>query len=247
MFGDVIFVVSGKGGVGKSTVAANLAVSFATEGESVGLLDADLHGPSQSEMFGAFESPRISQGRIQPTRRHGVRLLSSGMLGGKSKAFVWRGPLLRGVLRQFLYDADWGRLNYFIVDLPPGTGETLIALLRWIRPRHIIAVVTPQRVAAADTRRALGMLEGLGLSTAVIVENMATLKCSACGVSSSVFPGSGGLVLAQEYAVAHVARLPLLSAYASSGDEGVPAVINDAAPVAVKDSFAEIVGWLRAQ
>lgn len=225
-FGRVVFVISGKGGVGKSTIAANVAASLAARGCKVGMLDADLHGPSQAEMFGAFEAPRIKDGKIQPPIVHDVKLLSSGMLGGRAKAFVWRGPLLRGVLWQFLFDSEWGNLDYLVVDLPPGTGETLIALLSWLRPYAICSVLTPQEVAAADTRRALEMLRELGIKVDLIVENMATFECPHCHTKSPVFTGRGGKTLAEEYEVPVVVRLPLQAALSASGDAGVPTVIG---------------------
>ena len=239
--GRIILVSSGKGGVGKSMVASNLAVGISKAGTAVGLLDADLHGPSQAEMFNLHSAPRILGGKIEPGYRSGVRILSSGMLGTRAKAFVWKGPLLRGVLRQFLDDTDWGNLDYFIIDLPPGTGETLMALLAYVVPVGVLVVTTPQEVACADTRRTMSMLSQLRLPILAVIENMSDFQCPHCGVSTRIFPGEGGASLAHEFSVPKCIAIPISSALARSSDAGNPFLSQEDEDERIRGPLGDLV------
>lgn len=221
-FGEVIFVISGKGGVGKSTVAANLALGLKEKGHTVGMLDADLHGPSQSVMFNLFSPPQVEDGKMIPPEQYGVKVMSAGMFGDKAKPFVWKGPLLKGVLRQMLKDTEWNKPDYLIVDLPPGTGDTLTILLDYLKPKGAVVVTTPQSVASADTRRLMTMFSTLKLPVLAVVENMSNYECPHCHVPSKIFAGGGGGKLSREFNVQNLIEVPISSSLSLSGDNGKP-------------------------
>lgn len=217
-----VLVTSGKGGVGKSTVVSNLAAEMAKRGLRVGLLDADFHGPSISVMFGSTERPKVVDRKILPIVRYGVKLLSAGMLGDPAKAFVWRGALLRGVLKQLLRDTNWGDLDVLFIDMPPGTGEVHIAVLDLVEVNSAVVVTTPQEVARSDVRRSLAMLAGVRIPIVALVENMSAFTCPSCGTEHRLFPGSNTAALAQEFGIALTVRLPFHQAIGLSGDSGAP-------------------------
>ncbi|HMV33328.1 MAG TPA: Mrp/NBP35 family ATP-binding protein, partial [Gemmatimonadales bacterium] len=180
--GRIIAVSSGKGGVGKSTVSANLAVALAQQGHRVGLMDGDIYGPNIPRMFGVFEKPPVTQGRIQPLAAYGVKLMSLGFLVDRDAAAIWRGPIIMKVVQQFLRDVDWGELDYFIVDLPPGTGDAQLSLAQSCQVALAVIVTTPQEVAVGDALRGAKMFEKVSVPVAGGVENMGAWTDPVSGV-----------------------------------------------------------------
>lgn len=244
---NIVLIASGKGGVGKSTVAANIAIGLAQRGIRVGLLDADFHGPSIPVMFGITQTPAVQQRRIQPIERFGISLLSVGMFAGPSKAFVWYGALLKGVLKQLFRDVNWGNLDFLLIDLPPGTGETLAAILSMVKVVGVVVVTTPQDVAQSDVRRSMAMLAALNVPLLALIENMSTYRCSHCGMVEKIFAGNGSAQLALDYSIATHVQLPLRSHVAQCGDSGVPVLATSSpedddfsnALLSVADSLVE--------
>jgi len=223
----VVAVASGKGGVGKSTVAANLAAALALDGVAVGLLDADVYGPSAPIMFGVRERPRgHADGKIDPLIAHGVRVMSVGFFLDERAPVIWRGPLVMGLVRQFLRDVAWGQLDCLVVDLPPGTGDAPLTLVQQVPLSGAIVVTTPQDVALLDVGRGLAMLEQVQVPILGIVENMASYACPACGQEDPLFGDGGAARLAAHFGVPLLARLPLTDAVRTQGDVGVPVVVG---------------------
>jgi ATP-binding protein involved in chromosome partitioning len=226
---DIVLVMSGKGGVGKSTVAANLALALRKQGKSVGLLDADMYGPSVPTMFGISGRPMSSGTRIQPLVRFDVKLMSIGfLLDDEKAAVVWRGPMLQGALLQFLKDVDWGKLDYLILDLPPGTGDIALTLAQRIRSSGAVVVTTPQEVALQDVYKSLSMAAKVGIPVLGVVENQSFFICDQCSKRHELF-GAGGGAKAAEYAQAPLlGQVPLEVVVREWGDAGTPVV--EAAP-----------------
>jgi len=226
----VIAVSSGKGGVGKSMVAANLAAAFAREGRSVGLLDADIYGPNIPIMFGVTSRPSVTgeKGRelIEPIEAHGVRLMSLGFLLDPEQPAIMRGPLISGVLKQFLGQVDWGPLDVMVVDMPPGTGDAQLSLVQSIDLDGAVMVTTPQDVSTGDVRRGVKMFERVNTRVLGIVENMSGLACPHCGKPIDVFGSGGGERLASEMKLPFLGRVPLDPAVARAGDAGAPTVVS---------------------
>ncbi|MBK1787608.1 Mrp/NBP35 family ATP-binding protein [Prauserella cavernicola] len=220
----VYAVASGKGGVGKSSVAANLAVALAREGKRVGLLDADVWGYSVPQLFGIRRSPVALKGLMLPVDAHGVRLMSVGFLVGDGEPVVWRGPMLHKALEQFLTDVHWGELDVLLLDLPPGTGDVTLSLLELLPQAALLAVTTPQVSAQAVASRAGRMAADLRMPLAGVVENMSELVCDGCGESTALFGSGGGQRLADELGTELLARVPLDTALRRAGDDGVPVV-----------------------
>jgi ATP-binding protein involved in chromosome partitioning len=228
---NFIAVASGKGGVGKSTVAANLAVALAQEGAAVGLLDADIYGPSVPLMFGvpADERPHVNEHRkIVPLEKHGVKLLSMGFLVDESNAVVWRGPMVTSATRQFLGDTDWGALDYLVLDLPPGTGDVQLTVVQTIPLTGAVVVSTPQPVALADARKGVAMFEKVGVPVLGIVENMAYFTPPDLPDRKYYLFGEGGARrLAEELGVPFLGEVPIEEALRESGDRGAPIVVRE--------------------
>jgi ATP-binding protein involved in chromosome partitioning len=225
----VIAVSSGKGGVGKSMVAANLAAGAAADGLRVGLLDADIYGPNIPLMFGETRRPAVKgpagKERIDPLVSHGVKLMSLGFLLDKEQPAIMRGPLISGILKQFLEQVDWGALDLLVVDMPPGTGDAQLSLVQTIDLDGVVMVTTPQDVALLDVRKALGMFQRLNVPVLGIVENMSGFVCPHCHEVTWVFGSGGGERLAAELGLPFLGRIPLDAAVAKSGDEGTPTVL----------------------
>jgi ATP-binding protein involved in chromosome partitioning len=217
----LIAVGSGKGGVGKSTVAANLAVALARSGRKVGMVDADVYGPSQPTLLGSAEKPTAEGDQLIPVAAHGVRFLSLGHLVSPGHALAWRGPMATGALAK-LIDADWGDSELLIVDLPPGTGDVQLSLIQRSRPAGAVIVSTPQDLSLIDARRAVDLFNKMSVPVLGIVENMATYECPHCGELSHPFGTGGAEAAAAEMGVPFLGRLPLSLAIREASDAGQP-------------------------
>lgn len=225
---NIIAVASGKGGVGKSTIAINLALALVKEGAQVGLLDADIYGPSQPTMLGTQgERPVIQNRTIQPLKRHGIQSISIGNLVDANAAMVWRGPMLGKALEQLMHDTQWEGLDYLIVDLPPGTGDVQLTLCQKIPVSGAVIVTTPQDLALLDVRRACEMFNKLNVPILGVVENMSVYHCKQCGHEERIFGEGGAEKLANEYALTLLGAIPLDIRIREMTDSGMPPVIQD--------------------
>lgn len=223
---NVIAVASGKGGVGKSTVSANLALALRAEGASVGILDADIYGPSQPRMLGLSGKPDTKDGnRIEPKVNHGIRVMSIGFLIDEDTPMIWRGPMVTQALQQLLTDTNWVDLDYLVIDLPPGTGDIQLTLCQRVPVSGAVIVTTPQDIALLDARRALKMFEKVNVPVLGIIENMSTHICSNCGHEEHVFGEGGGLRMAAQYGVPMLGSLPLDIRIREQADGGQPTVV----------------------
>jgi len=221
----VIAVASGKGGVGKSTVSANLAVALAAQGQRVGLLDADVYGPSQPRMMGISGRPSSPDGKtIIPLRNHGVTCMSIGFMVSEGEAIIWRGPMLMGALQQLLTQVQWGGLDVLLVDLPPGTGDVQLTLSQKAEVTGAIIVSTPQDIALLDARKALDMFGKTGTPVLGIIENMSTHICSQCGHEEHIFGHGGAEAEAKSLGIPFLGAVPLDIAIRTAGDDGTPIV-----------------------
>jgi len=219
---NVIAVGSGKGGVGKSTVAANLAVALAGTGASVGLLDADVYGPSVPALMGIHKQPRVEDKRLIPHQTYGVKLMSLGFLMEDGRPVIWRGPMVGQAVKQMLGDVEWGDLDYLLVDLPPGTGDAPLTLIQSLPLAGVVIVSTPQDVALGIATKALQMFRHLHVPVLGIVENMSVFRCPQCGHESHIFSHGGGEAAASANNVPFLGEIPLDEAIRISGDEGRP-------------------------
>jgi ATP-binding protein involved in chromosome partitioning len=223
--GRVIAVSSGKGGVGKSTVAVNLAVALAEAGKRVGVMDADIYGPNIPRMFGVFERPPVREGRIKPLEAHGVKLMSLGFLVDRDAPAIWRGPIIMKVIQQFLRDVDWGELDYFLVDMPPGTGDAQLSLVQSVQVSGAVIVTTPQEMAVGDALRGAKMFERVNVPVIGIVENMSGYTDPETGKRIDFFSSGGGERLAEEVGAPLLGRVPLQPGLADQADRGQPIVV----------------------
>jgi ATP-binding protein involved in chromosome partitioning len=226
--GRILAVSSGKGGVGKSTVAVNLAVALAQDGARVGVMDADIYGPNIPRMFGVFEKPPVIEGKIQPLEAYGVKLMSLGFLVERDAPAIWRGPIIMKIVTQFLRDVNWGELDYFIVDLPPGTGDAQLSLVQATQVAGAIIVTTPQEVAVGDALRGAKMFERVGVPVIGVVENMAAFVDPETGRRFELFSSGGGQRLAEEIGVPLLGSVPLQPRLAELADAGQPILIAEA-------------------
>ncbi|MCS7350639.1 MAG: Mrp/NBP35 family ATP-binding protein [Anaerolineae bacterium] len=222
---NILAVGSGKGGVGKSTVAANLAVALAGMGAVVGLMDADVYGPNIPEMLGVSRIPAPRDNRIIPAVAYGVRVMSLGFLLPPDQPVIWRGPMLHSAVRQFLTDVDWGLLDYLVVDLPPGTGDVAISLAQLVPVTGAVVVTTPQGVSVSDVGRAVRMFERLEIPVLGVVENMSGFVCPHCGQVTEIFGKDGGRRLAERMGVPFLGSVPLDPRVVAGGEAGRPVVI----------------------
>ena len=225
--GRIIAISSGKGGVGKSTVATNVAVALARSGARVGLMDADIYGPNVPRMMGIDEPPPVENERIIPLEAHGVKLMSIGFMVARDAPAIWRGPIIMKVITQFLRDVVWGKLDYFLVDMPPGTGDAQLSLVQATQVHGAVIVTTPQEVAIGDALRGAKMFERVGVPVLGIVENMSYFECTHCGKPSPLFGSGGGARLAQELGVPLLGEIPLYQRVLEGGDTGRPIVVSE--------------------
>ena len=225
---NIVAVGSAKGGVGKSTVAANLALAWAAMGARVGLLDADIYGPSQPLLLGVEgQRPQtVENKRIIPLQAHGVKLMSIGLLIDAGQPAIWRGPMVTQALTQLLADTEWGELDYLVIDLPPGTGDLQLTLAQKVPVAGAIVVTTPQEIAVTDARKGLRMFEKMSIAVLGVVENMSTHLCTNCGHEDAIFGDGGGARLAQECGVALLGKLPLDTRVRAESDSGRPTVVT---------------------
>jgi ATP-binding protein involved in chromosome partitioning len=238
---NVVAVASGKGGVGKSTVAANLALALAQEGARVGVLDADIYGPSQPRMLGVSGPPVSEDGkRLQPKLGHGLQCMSIGFLVADDQPMVWRGPMVTQALTQLLNDTAWDDLDFLIVDMPPGTGDIQLTLSQRVPVSGAVIVTTPQDIALLDARKGLQMFRKVEVNVLGVVENMSTHVCSACGHEEHVFGAGGGERLAAEHGAPFLGSLPLDPRIREQADAGTPSVVAepDGAPAAAFRAIA---------
>jgi ATP-binding protein involved in chromosome partitioning len=225
---NLIAVASGKGGVGKSTTAVNLALALQAEGARVGLLDADIYGPSIPMMMGASGKPHSEDGKtMSPLVSHGVQLMSIGFLVGDDQAMVWRGPMATGALEQLLRQTNWDDLDYLVVDLPPGTGDIQLTLAQRVPVTGALIVSTPQDIALIDAKKAVRMFEKVGVPMLGLVENMAVYCCPNCGHTEHIFGADGGKTMAAQFGLAYLGALPLVRSIREQSDAGRPPVVAE--------------------
>lgn len=244
---NIIAVVSGKGGVGKSTVSANLALALAAGGAKVGLMDADIYGPSVPIMFGVRgQRPLMKddngKGIILPLEKYGIKLMSIGLLVDEKDAVVWRGPMASSAIRQFITDVDWGELDYLVIDMPPGTGDIHLTIMQTVPVTGVVIVSTPQNVALADAKKAIAMFGQAKINVPIIglVENMAYFTPAELPENKYyLFGKEGGKKLAEEYDLPFLGQVPLIQSIREGGDEGVPAMVGTDA--ITKDAFTKVV------
>lgn len=243
--GRIIAVSSGKGGVGKSTVAVNLAVSLAATGAKVGIMDADIYGPNVPRMLGLDGAPRVdAQDRIIPHEAYGVRVVSLGFLVPADQPAIWRGPIIMKVITQFLRDVAWGHLDYFIVDMPPGTGDAQLSLVQATQVHGAVIVTTPQDVATGDALRGAKMFERVGVPVLGVVENMSYFECPHCGKPTALFGSGGGSRLAHLLSIPLLAEIPLYPRVREGGDSGKPIVADDPDSAAAR-ALTQLAGRVR--
>jgi ATP-binding protein involved in chromosome partitioning len=225
---NIIAVASGKGGVGKSTTAANLALALAAEGATVGILDADIYGPSQPMMLGIVGRPESTDGKsMEPMQAYGIQAMSIGFLIDQDTPMVWRGPMVTGALEQLLRETRWRDLDYLVIDLPPGTGDIQLTLSQKVPVTGAVIVTTPQDIALLDARKGLKMFEKVGVAILGIVENMSTHVCSKCGHEEPIFGAGGGEKMCLDYEVELLGSLPLDITIRQQVDSGKPTVVAD--------------------
>jgi ATP-binding protein involved in chromosome partitioning len=246
---NIITVVSGKGGVGKSTVSANLALALAQGGAKVGLMDADIYGPSQHIMFGIrgerplMKDDGTGKGKIVPIERYGIKVMSIGLLVDEKQAVVWRGPMVSSAIRQFVTEVDWGELDYLIIDMPPGTGDIHLTIMQAVPVTGVIVVTTPQLVALADAKKGIAMFAQAQLNVPVIglVENMSYFTPAELPENRYyIFGKNGGKNLCEEFDIPFLGQIPIVQSICEGGDTGIPVMMSDDA--VTKKAFIEFAG-----
>ncbi|MEM7194160.1 MAG: iron-sulfur cluster carrier protein ApbC [Pseudomonadota bacterium] len=225
---NIIAVASGKGGVGKSTLSVNLALALSAEGARVGILDADIYGPSQPRMLGISGQPKSKDGKtLEPMTSHNLQAMSIGFLVDEESPMIWRGPMVTQALEQLLKDTQWDNLDYLIIDMPPGTGDTQLTLAQKVPVSGSVIVTTPQDIALLDARKAYKMFEKVEIPVLGVVENMSTHICSNCGHEEHIFGSGGGQNMAEQYGTEFLGEVPLDRAIRESVDGGQPSVVSD--------------------
>jgi len=226
---QTVAVSSGKGGVGKSTVAVNLALSLKRQGRAVGLVDVDVYGPDVPLMMGTKGKPGMSENKIIPVEAHGIKIMSIGLLVDEREALVWRGPMIHSAVQQFLRDVMWGPLDFLVFDMPPGTGDAQLSLSQVVPLGGVVMVTTPQDVALLDVRKALAMFRKLNVPILGLVENMSCFIAPDTGATYAIFGEGGGDKVAEEFGVPLLARIPLEIDTRKGGDAGIPIVVGQPA------------------
>jgi len=243
---NIIAVSSGKGGVGKSTVATNLAVALSETGAKVGLLDCDLYGPDIPRMLGIERKPDVKDGKLHPIERHGVKSMSIGYLVEPDQPVIWRGPMLHKAIEQFIGDVVWEELDYLLVDMPPGTGDVQLSLAQLVPLAGAVVVTTPQQVAVDDVRKAIGMFRQVHVDVLGVVENMAGFVCPHCKKTTEVFGSGGAQSLSEKFKIPVLGRIPLDLAVRESGDSGEP-IVKSHPDSPTSQAFRQVAGQLAAQ
>jgi len=241
--GNVIAISSGKGGVGKSTVASNLAIALARQGARVGLMDADIYGPNIPRMMGVNAPPPVENEKIIPLQAHGVKIMSLGFMIERDQPAIWRGPIIMKIITQFLRDVQWGELDYFLVDMPPGTGDAQLSLVQATLVHGAVIVTTPQEVASGDALRGAKMFQRVAVPVLGVVENMSYFICPNCSNKHRIFGSGGGKRLADELDVPLLAEIPFFGAVLEGGDRGEPIVVSEPQSAAAQALF-ELAGRL---
>jgi ATP-binding protein involved in chromosome partitioning len=241
--GNIIAISSGKGGVGKSTVASNLAIALAKGGARVGLMDADIYGPNIPRMMGVNAPPPVENEKIIPLQAHGVKIMSLGFMIERDQPAIWRGPIIMKIITQFLRDVQWGELDYFLVDMPPGTGDAQLSLVQATMVHGAIIVTTPQEVAAGDALRGAKMFQRVAVPVLGVVENMSYFVCPNCNDKHRIFGSGGGKRLAEELGVPLLGEIPFFPGVLEGGDRGEPIVVSEPETPAAK-ALAELAGRL---
>ena len=244
---NIVAVASGKGGVGKSTTAVNLALALSATGADVGLLDADVYGPSMQLMLGIRERPRVTEDkRLVPVDAQGLKVISMALLQDPTKPVIWRGPMVHGLLQQFLRDVDWGNLDYLVLDLPPGTGDAQLSISQMASITGAVIVTTPQEVSLIDARKGLQTFRQLKVPVLGIVENMSYFVCPKCGERTEIFSHGGARRAAEELGVPFLGEIPLDPRVVMGGDQGKPIVVLDPESPAAR-AYVEFAGRVAAQ
>jgi ATP-binding protein involved in chromosome partitioning len=241
--GKIIAISSGKGGVGKSTVATNLAVALAQRGARVGLMDADIYGPNIPRMMGINAPPPVENEKIIPLQAHGVKIMSLGFMIERDQPAIWRGPIIMKIITQFLRDVQWGQLDYFLVDMPPGTGDAQLSLVQATMVHGAIIVTTPQEVASGDALRGAKMFQRVAVPVLGVIENMSYFVCPNCSEQHRIFGAGGGKRLADELEVPLLGEVPFFPAVLSGGDTGEPIVVGEPDSLAAK-AIIDLAGKL---
>jgi ATP-binding protein involved in chromosome partitioning len=237
--GHIVAVGSGKGGVGKTTVAVNLAITLAKQGHKVGLLDADIYGPNVPLMLGSNEQPKMAEeNRIGPLAAHGVKFISVGSINPGDRPLIWRGPMLHQMIRQFIQQVDWGKLDYLIVDLPPGTGDVVISLVQTVPITGAVVVTTPSDVSLQDGRKAIEMFKQVKVEVLGLIENMSSFHCPHCGKEIDVFSTGGGERTAKQFGIPLLGQVELDPNVRKGGDTGLPVSLGKESVAA--QSFAQL-------
>jgi ATP-binding protein involved in chromosome partitioning len=241
-----IAISSGKGGVGKSTVAVNLAVALAQQGAHVGLMDADMYGPNIPMMMGVNKQPEQQDGKLVPAESHGVKLISMGFFVPAETPLTWRGPMIHTAIQQFFRDVLWGDLDYLLIDLPPGTGDAQLSISQLVPLSGAVVVTTPQEVALHDSRKGLVMFQKVNVPLLGIIENMSYYVCGKCGERTEIFSHGGGERAAEKLGVPFLGRIPIDPAIRIGGDAGMPIVVANPASPQTK-AFLDIASAIVAQ
>jgi len=242
--GKVIAISSGKGGVGKSTVASNLAIALAKQGARVGLMDADIYGPNIPRMMGVNAPPPVENEKIIPLQAHGVKIMSLGFMIERDQPAIWRGPIIMKIITQFLRDVQWGELDYFLVDMPPGTGDAQLSLVQATMVHGAIIVTTPQEVASGDALRGAKMFQRVAVPVLGVIENMSYFICPNCAEKHRIFGSGGGKRLAEELNVPLLGEIPFFGGVLEGADRGEPIVVSEPKTPAAQALF-ELAGRLK--